>query len=156
MDKIIGIGDYAISNDPADVLKTFALASCVAITVYNPILHLAGMVHIALPFPANQEEAELRPWYYAASGIPLLIDKMTWEFGSRRENLQVKLFGGAESQNSEDYFKIGSRNVKAAQEIISRMDLRIAKAQTGGTLSRSITMSVQTGEIEMTTLPIIC
>ena len=63
MDRIIGIGEYIISDDPEDSIKTFALASCVAVTFYNPFIHLAGMVHIALPTPMDLEEAQRRPGY---------------------------------------------------------------------------------------------
>ena len=47
MDKIVGIGEYAISNRREDIIKTFALASCVAVTAYSPSKGVAGMVHIA-------------------------------------------------------------------------------------------------------------
>jgi chemotaxis receptor (MCP) glutamine deamidase CheD len=30
MEKIVRIGEYAVSNNRNDILKTFALASCVA------------------------------------------------------------------------------------------------------------------------------
>ena len=154
MDKIIGIGGYVITDDPEDFIKTFALASCVAVTVYNPFINLAGMIHIALPNPVGLEEARRRPGYYATSGIPILIHKLCWEFRSRREDLQVKLFGGAVSLRTDDYFKIGPKNIKAVRETLSGMDLKIVDAHIGGGISRSITMSVLTGEIEMAALPI--
>ena len=154
MDKIIGIGEYVISDKPEDFIKTFALSSCVAVTVYNPSLHLAGMVHIALPKPTDLEEAKRRPGYYATSGIPMLIHKLCREYGSRREDLQVKLFGGAVSLRTDDYFKIGPKNIKAAQETLLGMDLKILDAHIGGTISRTITMSVLSGEIEIAALPI--
>ena len=154
MDKIIGIGEYVISDDPEDFIKTFALASCVAVTAYNPFLHLAGMIHIALPNPRDQEDAQRRPGYYATSGLPILIHKLCWKYGSRREDLQVKLFGGAVSLRTDDYFKIGPKNIKAVRETLLGMDLKIVDAHLGGVISRSITMSVLTGKIEIAVLPI--
>lgn len=154
MDKIIGIGEYVVSNAPEDIIKTFALSSCVAVTVYNPLIHLAGMIHIALPKPTDLYEAEHRPGYYAASGIPILIHKMCWGYGSQPEDLQVKLFGGAISLRKDDYFKIGPKNLKAVREVLSGMDLKIVDAHIGGVISRTLTMCVQTGEIEIAALPI--
>jgi len=154
MDKIIGIGEYGTSDNPEDVLKTFALSSCVAVTVYNPLIHLAGMIHIALPNPTNQDEAEWRPGYYATSGIPILIREMCRGYRSQHEDLQVKLFGGAVSLRTDDYFKIGPKNLKAVREVLSAMDLKIVDAHISGVISRSITMSVLTGEIEIVALPI--
>lgn len=154
MDKIVGIGDYVISNNPEDFIKTFALASCIAVTVYNPFLHLAGMIHIALPKPADPEEGLRRPGYYASSGIPIMIDKLIRSYGSQPKDLQVKLFGGAISLRTDDYFKIGPKNLKATREILLGMNLKIVEFHIGGAISRSITMSVQTGEIEIVALPI--
>ena len=154
MDKIIGIGEYAITDNPTDFIKTFALSSCVAVTVYNPFLQLAGMIHIALPNPADPEDAQRRPGYYATSGIPILIHQLCWQYGSQRQDLQVKLFGGAASLRPDDYFKIGSKNIKAVRETLSGMDLNIVEAHLGGVISRSITLSVFSGDIEIATLPI--
>jgi len=154
MDKIVGIGDYVITDNCGDVIKTYALSSCVAVTAYDPFLHLAGMIHIALPTPMNQADGQCRPGYYATSGIPILIREMCTEYRSRRENLHVKLFGGAVSSRPDDYFKIGPKNIKAVREILIGMDLKIADAHIGGFISRSITMSVLTGEIEIAALSI--
>ena len=154
MDKIVGIGKYAISNIEEDSLKTFALASCVAITVYNPLIKVAGMIHIALPTPINREEGMRRPGYYATSGIPLLIHKMCKEYGCKKKDLKIKLFGGASSIRNDDYFKIGSRNCLAIKDTLVSMNLRAMEAQTGGNVSRSLEMDVQTGSIIMMTLPI--
>ena len=55
MNRIVGIGEYVISNAPEDFIKTFALSSCVAVTFYNPSIHLAAMVHIALPTTTDLE-----------------------------------------------------------------------------------------------------
>jgi len=154
MDKIIGIGDYVISDDPEDLIKTFALSSCVAVTAYNPFLHLAGMIHIALPNPADPEDAQRRPGYYASSGLPILINKLCWKYGSRRKDLQIKIFGGANSLRTNDYFKIGAKNIKAVREILLSMNLEIVDADIGGVISRSITMGVLTGKIKIVVLPI--
>lgn len=154
MDRIVDIGDYVISNVPEDFIKTFALASCIAVTVYHPFMHLAGMIHIALPNPGDQSEAERRPGYYATKGIPIMINKLCKDYGCQPKDLQVRLFGGANSIKTNDYFKIGLKNIKAVKETLLGMDLKIVDAQIGGVISRSITMSVSTGEIMLTTLPI--
>lgn len=154
MDKIVGIGEYVISNGSEDYIKTFALASCIAVIAYNPLMKVAGMIHIALPAPADRKEGMRRPGYYATTGIPLLINKMCQEYGCKIEDLKIKLFGGALSIRNDDYFKIGSRNFSAVRDTLAKMNLRVTEAQTGGTVSRSLEMDVRTGSIRMTTLPI--
>lgn len=154
MTKIVGIGEYVISNDPEDFIMTFALSSCVAVTFYNPFVHLAAMIHIALPTPTDLEEAQRRPGYYATSGIPILIQKLCSGYGGQPKDLQVKLFGGADSLRPDDYFKIGPRNIKSVRETLSEMDLKVMYAHIGESISRSITMSVLSGDIEIVTLPL--
>lgn len=156
MDRTIGIGAFVISKDPEDFIKTYALASCVAVTLYNPSRQVAGMIHIALPNPSNSEEARRRPAYYASSGLPLLIRKLSEDYGCQPQSLEVKLFGGAVSIKKQDYFNIGPRNIQAVQEIFWRMGLNISVQQIGGYVSRSIIMSVKTGDVEIATLPLNC
>jgi len=153
MDKIVGIGEYAISNYEGDSLKTFALASCVAITVYNPLIKVAGMIHIALPTPLDKEDGKRRPGYYATSGIPLLFNRMCREYGCKIEDLSIKLYGGALSIRNDDCFRIGPRNCSAVMDTLSRMNVKVLEAQIGGMVSRNINMNVQNGLITMTTLP---
>jgi len=154
MNIIVGIDEYGISNAPEDFIKTFALSSCVAVTFYNPFIHLAAMIHIALPTPTDLEEAKRRPGYYATLGVPILIHELCCRYGSQRMDLQVKLFGGAASLRTDDYFKIGQRNIKTVRETLSEMDLKIVDAHIGESISRSITMCVLSGEIEIVTLPL--
>lgn len=153
MDKVVGIGEYAISNGE-DSLKTFALASCVAITAYDPFRRGAGMIHIALPTPLTREDGERRPGYYATTGIPILLNSMCWKYGSKIDDLQIKLYGGAVSIKNDDYFHIGQKNIWAVRDTLSRMNLNVLDAQIGGTVSRSLKMDVLTGVILITTLPI--
>lgn len=154
MNKIIGIGEYAISQNVKDVLKTFALASCVAVTAYSPVLKVAGMIHIALPDPLDREDGKRRPGYYATTGVPLLIKRMGTEFDCGIKDLQIKVYGGALSVRADDFFKIGPRNLLAVRDTLAGMNLKIMEAQVGGTLSRSIAMDVRTGSVSMTTLQI--
>ena len=79
---------------------------------------------------------------------------MCGDYGSQREDLQVKLFGGALSLRTDDYFKIGPKNIKMVRETLLGMDLKIADAHTGGVIIRSITMSVLSGKIEIAAIPI--
>lgn len=145
MDKIIGIGDYAISNKIGDNIVTFALGSCVAVTVFCQERKAAGMAHIALPYPLSPEDAKERPFYYAATGVPLLLDKMCSEYSCKKRDLRIALFGGAEAQRKNDVFKIGQRNVSAIKKILDEMNLAYDDSKTGGIQSRTLRLEVHTG-----------
>jgi len=154
MDIIIGIGEYGISNKKEDVLKTFALASCVGVTMYCPKVSAAGMVHIALPMNQTINESLSKPCYYASLGVPLLLDKMEKEFNCKQKDLVIQLFGGADSVNKNDYFLIGRKNIIYITNLLEKMELRYSYGGIGGNLSRTIEMDVATGCIKIHTQPI--
>lgn len=155
MDRIIGIGEYAISANENDVIKTFALASCIAVTVYSSLRKVAGMIHIALPNPTNEEAGIIRPGYYAATGMPILINKLCKDYGCLRGELKIHLFGGAKSVKKGDVFNIGERNTEAVKNILGEMNLNYSAKEIGGTFSRTIEMYVSTGVINVFTQPLI-
>lgn len=154
MDIIIGIGEYAISNRQEDVLKTYALASCVGVTIYCPINSVAGMIHIVLPDYQTMNEGLSNPGYYASLGLPLLLHKIEKEFGCKKGDLVIRLFGGADSIRENDYFLIGKKNIYAITNILNKMELKHSIAEVGGNLSRTIEMEVATGHITIHTQPI--
>lgn len=147
---IIGIGEYVISDNTNDVLKTFALSSCVALTVYNPIKKVLGMVHIALP---NSEIMQNRiianPAYYADTAIPMLLHKICLGYSCTKDELEIKLFGGANSIREDDVFKIGIRNIEMVEFLLSQMGLKICYTDIGGNTVRSIAADVATGTVKV-------
>lgn len=154
MERIVGIGEYAVSNIETDIIKTFALASCVAVSVYCPSKMAAGMIHLALPSPTTKDDGISRPYYFVTTGLPLLLNKMHQIYGCSKDELTVKVFGGANSLNSEDHFQIGKRNVKAVKRILKGLNINIDIIEVGGYLSRTLEMKVGTGELIITKQPI--
>ena len=45
----VGVGEYATSVTPGEIVKTLALGSCVAVIMLNAKNKSVGLVHIALP-----------------------------------------------------------------------------------------------------------
>ena len=85
MDIIIGIGEFAISDNPQVVIKTFALGSCIAVVMQCPQNGVLGMAHIALPSSEiNREESNSRPGYYADTAIALLLDRFMNKYKCRK------------------------------------------------------------------------
>lgn len=154
MVRIVGIGEYIVSDNEGDTIKTFALASCVAVTVYCPKKKVAGMVHTALPSPISNQNID-RPGYYATTGVPLLIKRICQKHECRMQDLIICMYGGANSVRVNDKFSIGRRNIDAVIKVLTHLNIRVYKKEIGGTVSRTIEMDVATGEIRMSKLPII-
>ena len=154
MEHIIGIGEYGLSCSAQDTIKTFALSSCVAITFYDPIKTAAGMVHIVLPSPLTKEEETMSPYKYASTAIPLLLKKLSYTFGCNNKDLEIQLFGGADSVKGSDVFRIGQRNIKAVLESLERLKLKPIYTDLGGKVTRTLEMYVGTGRVVVITQPI--
>jgi chemotaxis protein CheD len=146
----IGIGDWMVSGDEADILKTYALGSCVAILLYDTRLSIAGMIHIALPDSSiNPEKAIEMPGYFADTGLPRMIEEMKRR-GSSRQDVWVKLAGGATVMDPEGFFDIGKRNILAAKRILWGSSLGPIAEDTGGSISRTVSLAVSGGETIIT------
>lgn len=145
---ILGVGDLAASNTAGSQIKTFALGSCVALILYDVRKKTAGMVHIALPDSSiNKNRAAAKPGYFADTGVPSLLDLMSRLRGGEHKKLVVKLAGGANIMDAEGTFSIGTRNVKAAHEILTARGLSPMNQDVGGQFSRTVSVEVDTGKV---------
>jgi chemotaxis protein CheD len=147
MNKVIGIGECAISSNQEDTITTYALASCVAVTAYCQSKRAAGMVHIVLPAPAMNEKNSDEPFYYAITGVPLMINRICSKYDCTKSELQIRLFGGAESIREKDFFKLGQKNIQMVEKVLKSMNLSYNSSETGGFISRTLDMNVATGII---------
>lgn len=156
MKRMVGIGQFITSNQQTDILITYALASCIGITMYSPSKKVLGMAHIALPFSSiNNGGNKDQPAYYADKAIPLLLTGMATDYGCTKNELIIHLYGGAQSIRTTDCFQIGSRNLDAVKAILSSNFLPFDASETEGTISRTIEMDVATGKAKIISHPMI-
>ncbi|MDR1728571.1 MAG: chemotaxis protein CheD [Acidobacteriota bacterium] len=146
---VLGVGDFGVSRDAASSIKTYALGSCVAVIMHCPALPAAGMIHIALPDSAvNPERALEKPGFFADTGLPRLFQAMSGiGFRAKGLGVSVKLAGGAVIMDKNDVFNIGKRNVQAVRSILWAQGLSIASEDVGGTISRTVSIDVGSGEV---------
>ena len=154
MELVVGMGECIVTGREDDILRTFALASCVAVTAYSSMKKAAGMIHVVLPTPLDNRDQNVRPSYFAETGVPLLINGMCQNYGCRMEELNIQMYGGAESILQQDIFNVGKKNIDAVKYALLGMGLTIRKADLRGIDSRTITMDVKTGSIEVYRQPI--
>lgn len=149
MVKVIGIGEYGVSNGIEDSIKTFALASCVGLVVYSPKEKVLGMVHIVLPNTKEHREGGCHygEGYFADTATPFIFGKVFGGYPSERIPYQVTLYGGASSRNKNDVFNVGKRNIEKIEEILSEKKIRYNKENTGGYISRTIEAFVRDGHV---------
>jgi chemotaxis protein CheD len=144
--KTVGIGEWIVSTDITDILKTYALGSCVAVMVFDSKLHIAGMLHVALPDSSvDAERARQLPGYFADTGLPRMIEEMK-RLGVVRSHIWVKLAGGSSVMDAGGLFDIGKRNVLAVKKQLWRSSLGPIAEDVGGSISRTVSLAVGSGE----------
>jgi chemotaxis protein CheD len=143
----VGVGDLQVSNDPASTLVTYGLGSCIAVLVFDPVRHVAGMVHYMLPLSQiTPEKAKERPAMFGDTGVPLLFRKMT-ELASKKADWVVKVVGGASIQDDNKTFEIGKRNYVILRKLLWSAGLAIRAESVGGGLSRTTRLAVADGRV---------
>lgn len=146
----IGIAEGAVCRAPVH-LRTTGLGSCVGVTLYDPVLTLAGLVHIMLP-QAPQGEVAVRT-KYADTGITWLHREML-RAGASSARLIAKIAGGAQMfkmLGQGDLMRIGPRNVEATLQVLSELGVRVAGQEVGGSVGRTIEMDPATGLLQVRT-----
>lgn len=141
---IVGVGDLAVSKTPGDVIKTFALGSCVGVVLVDPISLATGMLHLVLPEGAQHQLAQRTPAYFADTGIPVLVAAMATIAGRPNRSWICKLAGGANvlQRPSADILDIGQRNILAARKHLEPFGLNPLAEDVGQSHSRTISVAV--------------
>ncbi len=155
MVRIVGIGEYVVSGYQNDILKTFALASCVGITIYDPVNKVLAMAHIVLPDSKILGVKPVdNPAYYVNTAVPLLFSKLCPDYKQRKDELEIKIYGGANSIRETDSFKVGLRNLEMLKSKLKEKGMRVSYSDIGGTVSRSLTAYVASGLVRVNYQPL--
>jgi chemotaxis protein CheD len=147
---LVEIADLKVSSNPSAVLVTYALGSCIAVMVYDPVVKAGGMIHYMLPVSeASPEKAIERPAMFADTGIPLLFHSM-YAIGCKKPDLVVKVAGGGSLYDDNGHFAIGQRNYTILRKMFWKAGVMIAAEDVGGTKSRTARLFLETGRCTVT------
>jgi chemotaxis protein CheD len=148
---VVGIGECKLSKDPADVLVTHALGSCIAILIHDPVAKVAGLLHYMLPEASlDPEKAARRPFAYADTGIPLLFQS-AYQLGAVKSRIVVMAVGGAQMLDPNGTFNIGKLNHLAMRKIFWKAGVIVHKEEVGGMTSRTVRIDVGSGRVQLRT-----
>ena len=145
-DLIVGISDIKISNALDDVIVTYALGSCIGISVYDPVAKVGGLLHYMLPDSAlDGKKAKYNPAMFADTGIPALF-KACYRLGAEKKRMIVKAAGGASILDDTNFFRIGQKNIMAMRKIFWKNNVMIANEDTGANHNRTVRLEMATGK----------
>lgn len=144
---VVDIANMAVSNNPEDILVTYALGSCLGIILYDPVVQVGGLAHIMLPDSSLENGSpSFNPLKYIDTGIPVLYKKM-YEFHAQKSRIRNAIIGGAQIMDDNNYFNIGDRNFAAVRKIFWRNNVLINKKHVGDRINRTVRLEVATGKI---------
>ncbi len=146
---VVEIAGIRVSGDPADVLVTYALGSCLGVVLYDPVQRIGGLGHFMLP-DSRIENGSIRnnPRKYVNSGVPLLYNEM-YRLGARRNDIRNAVIGGANIMDENEFFNIGRKNITALRKLFWRNNVLIDKQHLGGSMNRTVRLAVGTGTISV-------
>lgn len=151
MKLVVGVGDLQVSGNPDDSIVTYSLGSCVGVCIYDPVAHVGGILHYMLPeSKISPGKAASNPYMFADTGIPLLFKK-AYALGALKGRITVRVAGGAQILDAAGLFNIGKRNVLELRKILWQNGVTLGHSEVGGTVNRTITLEVATGEIALKT-----
>lgn len=141
----VKMGELAVAAGADEILVTYALGSCIAVLVHDPVLRIAGMIHFMLPeSKVAPEKAVDRPGMFADVGVPRLFH-MLYERGSKKQNLVVKVVGGSKLYDDNGTFDIGRRNHVMVRKLFWKAGVAVAAEEVGGSIPRTARLWVATG-----------
>ncbi len=146
---VVGVADMAVTSDPDALLITYALGSCIGVTIFDPVACVGGMLHFMLPnSKGSPDKAKANPAMFGDTGVPLLF-RMCYDLGATKENMVVCAAGGAEILADDGHFKIGSRNRTILRKLFWKNSILVAAEDTGGVGSRTLQLNVPDGHVEI-------
>ena len=145
MNVVVGVADCHVTSDTAAVLVTYALGSCIAVAIHDPVARVGGLLHFMLPEGApGPPQQDRNPYMYADSGIPLLF-REAYEKGAEKRRLRVHVAGGAQVMDPTGVFSIGKRNSVAMRKIFWKAGVLIHGDETGGNIARTVRLEIASG-----------
>ncbi len=143
---VVGVADYKISTDPLTYLVTYALGSCLGVTFYDEKRRIGGMLHAMLPTATPQPGEKIREAMFLDTGIPKILTTMI-RAGAKKSDIRCKVFGGAQLMATDNFFRIGSKNIDMFYKLSQELQLDVVAWEISGRVNRTIRLDNHTGDV---------
>ncbi|HVL01721.1 MAG TPA: chemotaxis protein CheD [Dongiaceae bacterium] len=142
---IVHPGEWYFGRAPARVCTL--LGSCVAVTVWHPVLRCGGLCHYLLPRPPGNAAPERPDPRYGVFALNFLRHHM--EQHSPLQEYEIGCYGGSDMFSGRIRSRIGEINLDFATQWLHRHHLTPGRQNVGGSFSRNITLDLTTGNIQL-------
>jgi chemotaxis protein CheD len=143
---MVRMGEHAVAADPAVVLVSIGLGSCIGLALVDRRMAVAGLAHVMLP--SSPGVPVTHAGKFADLAVPALVDALG-ELGAARGRLEAVLVGGARmfSFGTEGGMDVGARNDAATRAALQSAGVPIRGSTTGGDRGRTIRVHVADGSV---------
>ena len=149
MKIIVGISDMRVGTKPDEEIVTYSLGSCIGVALWDPEVKVGALLHFMLPdSKIDKSKATEKPYMFADTGVPRMFKEM-YKLGAKKERLKVYVVGGAQVMDDSGMFNIGKRNQMIVQKMFWKNKVTVAKEDVGGSVNRTITLNVGTGQVKL-------
>ncbi len=143
-------GEYYVTMK--DEVVTTVLGSCVSACIRDKVFGIGGMNHFMLPHTkediafhvdAGPSTTASR---YGSYAMEMLINDIL-KHGGRRENLEVKIFGGGKILKNMS--NVGFRNIQFVEEYIALEAIPLLAEDTGDVYPRKVVFHPHSGKVKV-------
>ena len=129
-------GEYYVTTQ--DELISTVLGSCVSACIRDPAMRIGGMNHFMLP-SGNSESRHVdsEATRYGNFAMEKLINDIL-KNGGRREQLEVKVFGGGNVLKNMGATDIGGGNIRFVREYLKMEGFKIISEDLGDIYPRKV------------------
>jgi chemotaxis protein CheD len=130
-----------------DMLIVTVLGSCVAACVRDRISGIGGMNHFMLPDSGNDARSPISAsMRYGTYAMEVLINELL-KAGAKRENLEAKVFGGANVLQGFSGVSIGERNAEFVRDFLKAEGIQLTAEDMNDIHPRKVYFFPRTGQV---------
>lgn len=143
-------GEYYVSMH-GELIST-VLGSCISACIRDVKMGIGGMNHFMLPMGCEDEHAGkmhlTSATRYGNFAMEMLINEIL-KAGGKKNNLEVKLFGGGRVLASMTKIDVGNKNINFVHEYLEEEGLSVASEDTGDIYPRKVLFYADTGRVRV-------
>ena len=142
----ISPGEYYFTDH--DMLIVTVLGSCVSACIRDKKLGIGGMNHFMLPdsAKADKDNPVSESMRYGTYAMEVLINELLRN-GSRRENLDAKIFGGGNVLRSFTTNNVGERNAAFVKKFLKDEGIQVTSEDLLDIYPRKVYYFPKTGRV---------
>jgi len=140
-------GEYYYTGK--DMLIVTVLGSCVAACIRDRVSGIGGMNHFMLPETGREADnaSPVSPsMRYGTHAMEVLINDVL-KAGARRENLEAKVFGGANVLRGFAAINVGGRNAEFVQTFLRAENIHVAAQDLNNIHARKVYFFPRSGKV---------